>query len=84
MNSRIGATSAVMEVLCWSNVVKNELGMKAKRSICCSLYAPPLTCGKKLWIVTERIGSTTQEVEMSFLRRMSGLSLRDHARSLVN
>lgn len=71
MNSRIGATSAVMEVLCWSIVVKNELGMKAKRFISCSLYAPPLTCGKKLWIVTERIGSTTQEVEMSFLRRMS-------------
>ncbi|KAK0146650.1 putative uncharacterized transposon-derived protein F52C9.6 [Merluccius polli] len=44
---------------------------------------PALTYGHELWVVTERTRSRVQAAEMSFLRRVAGLSLRDRVRSLV-
>uniref|UniRef100_A0A8C6M1L2 Reverse transcriptase domain-containing protein n=1 Tax=Nothobranchius furzeri TaxID=105023 RepID=A0A8C6M1L2_NOTFU len=70
----IGAASAV---------VKRELSQKAKLSFYRSIYVPTLTYGYELWVVTERTRSRIQAAEMSFLRRVAGLSLRDRVRSLV-
>ena len=36
---------------------------------------------RSLWVVTERMRSRVQAGEMSFLRRVAGLSLRDRGRS---
>nr|XP_049578940.1 vacuolar protein sorting-associated protein 4A isoform X1 [Syngnathus scovelli]XP_049578941.1 vacuolar protein sorting-associated protein 4A isoform X1 [Syngnathus scovelli]XP_049578942.1 vacuolar protein sorting-associated protein 4A isoform X1 [Syngnathus scovelli]XP_049578943.1 vacuolar protein sorting-associated protein 4A isoform X1 [Syngnathus scovelli]XP_049578944.1 vacuolar protein sorting-associated protein 4A isoform X1 [Syngnathus scovelli]XP_049578945.1 vacuolar protein sorting- len=83
IDRRIGAASAVMRTLYRSVVVKRELSQKAKLSIYRSIYAPTLTYGHELWVVTERTRSRIQAAEMSFLRRMSGLSLRDRVRSSV-
>ena len=47
-----------------------------------SIYLPTLTYGDELRVVTERIRSRIQVIEMSFLCRVSGLSLRDRVRSL--
>ena len=41
------------------------------------------TYGHELWVVTERTRSPVQAAEMSFLRRLAGLSLRDRVRSSV-
>nr|XP_049580441.1 charged multivesicular body protein 1a isoform X3 [Syngnathus scovelli] len=71
IDRRIGAASAVMRTLYRSVVVKRELSQKAKLSIYRSIY------------VTETTRSRIQAAEMSFLRRMSGLSLRDRVRSSV-
>ena len=38
---------------------------------------------KSNWVVTERTRSRIQAAEMGFLRRVSGLSLRDRVRSSV-
>ena len=65
-------------------VVVKELSQKAKLSIYQSIYIPTLTYVQELWVVTERTRSQIQAVEMGFLRRMSGLSLRDRVRSLFN
>ncbi|XP_061628220.1 uncharacterized protein LOC133477457 [Phyllopteryx taeniolatus] len=78
----IGAASAVMQTLYWYVVVK-ELSRKAKLSIYRSMYIPTLTYGCELWVVTERTRSRIHAAEMSFLRRVSGLSLRDRVRSSV-
>ncbi|KAK0132211.1 putative uncharacterized transposon-derived protein F52C9.6 [Merluccius polli] len=83
INRRIGAASAVMRTLHGSVVVKRELSRKAKLSIYQSIYVPALTYGHELWVVTERTRSQVQAAEMSFLRRVAGLSLRDRVRSSV-
>ena len=65
------------------SVVKKELSQKAKLSIYRSIYVPTLTYGHELWVVTKRTRSRIQAAEMGFLRRVSGLSLRDRVRSSV-
>ena len=81
IDRRIGAASAVMRTLHRSVVVKRELSRKAKFSILRSIFVPTLTYGHELWVVTERTRSRIQAAEMSFLRRVAGLSLRDRVRS---
>ncbi|KAL7846506.1 hypothetical protein SRHO_G00214860 [Serrasalmus rhombeus] len=66
-----------MSALYRSVVVKKELSHKARLSIYWSIYVPTLTYGHELWVMTERTRSRIQAAEMSFLRRVSGLSLRD-------
>ncbi|XP_048857101.1 uncharacterized protein LOC125724452 [Brienomyrus brachyistius] len=83
IDRRIGAASAVMRALHRSVMVKRELSQKAKLSIYQSIYVPTLTYGHELWVVTERTRSRMQAAEMSFLRRVAGLSLRDGVRSSV-
>ena len=83
IDGRIGAVSAVLPALRRSVVVKKELSQKAKFFIYWSIYVPILTYGHELWVVTERTRSRIQAAEMGFLRRMSGLSLRDRVRSSV-
>ncbi|KAK0153961.1 putative uncharacterized transposon-derived protein F52C9.6 [Merluccius polli] len=66
-----------------SAAVARELSRKAKLSIYQSIYVPALTYGHELWVMTERTRSRVQAAEMSFLRRVAGLSLRDRVRSSV-
>ncbi|TWW78306.1 hypothetical protein D4764_11G0004270 [Takifugu flavidus] len=81
IDRRIGAASAVMQTLHQSVVVKRELSRKAKLSIYRSIFVPTLTYGHELWVMTERTRSRVQAAEMSFLRRVARLSLRDRVRS---
>ncbi|TWW64289.1 hypothetical protein D4764_03G0012970 [Takifugu flavidus] len=67
-------------VMHWSVVVKRELSQKAKLSIYRSIFVPTLTYGHELWVMTERTRSQVQAAEMSFLRRVAGLCLRDRAK----
>jgi len=83
IDRRIGAVSAVMRALHGPFVVKKELSQKAKLSIYPLIYVPNLTYGHELWVVTERTRSRIQVAEMGFLRRESGLHLRDRVRSSV-
>uniref|UniRef100_A0A8C6Q2D3 Reverse transcriptase domain-containing protein n=1 Tax=Nothobranchius furzeri TaxID=105023 RepID=A0A8C6Q2D3_NOTFU len=81
INRRIGSVSAVMRTLNRSVVVKRELSQKARLSIYRSIYVPILTYGHELWVMTERTRLRIQAAEMSFLRRVAGLSLKDRVRS---
>jgi len=81
MDRRIGALSAVITALLWSVVVKKELSRKAKLSIYRSIFAPIVTYGHKICIVTERTRSQIQTAEIGFLQRVAGLSLRGSVRS---
>jgi len=49
----------------------------------CSIFVPTLTYGHKIWVVTERMRSRIQAVQMGFLRMAAGLGLRDRVRSLA-
>ncbi|TWW78064.1 R2 Retrovirus-related Pol polyprotein from type I retrotransposable element [Takifugu flavidus] len=73
IDRRIGAVSAVMRTLHRSVVVKRE----AKLSIYRSIFVPTLTYGHELWVMTERTRSRVQAAEISFLRRVAGLSPRE-------
>ena len=66
---RIGAAAAVMRTL--------RQSVMGKISIYQSLYVLTLTYGHELWVVTKRMRSQVQRAEMSFLRRVAGLTLRD-------
>ncbi|KAI3363640.1 hypothetical protein L3Q82_001272 [Scortum barcoo] len=57
IDRRIGAASAVMRSVYRTVVVKKELSRKAKLSIYRSIYAPTLTYGHELWVMTERTRS---------------------------
>ena len=81
IDRRIGAAAAVRTSLYRSVVVKRELSRKTKLSIYRSIYVPTLTYGQELWRLSERTRSRIQAAEMSFLRRVAGLSLRDRVRS---
>ncbi|TWW67219.1 hypothetical protein D4764_02G0002600 [Takifugu flavidus] len=81
IDRRIGVASTAMRALNRSVVVKKELSRKAKLSIYRSIYVPVLTYGHQRWVMTERTRSRIQAAEMSFLRRVAGLSLRDRVRS---
>ncbi|KAI3366038.1 hypothetical protein L3Q82_009865 [Scortum barcoo] len=83
IDRRIGAASAVMRSVYRTVVLKKELSRKAKLSIYRSIYAPTITYGHELWVMTERTRSRIQAAEMSFLRRVAGCSLRDRVRSSV-
>uniref|UniRef100_A0A8C6NUV0 Reverse transcriptase domain-containing protein n=1 Tax=Nothobranchius furzeri TaxID=105023 RepID=A0A8C6NUV0_NOTFU len=83
IDRRIGAASAVMRALYRSVVMKRELSQEVKFSIYRSIYVPTLTYGHELWVVTVRTRSWIQAAEMSFLRIVAGLSLRDRVRSSV-
>ncbi|KAK3530893.1 hypothetical protein QTP70_004413 [Hemibagrus guttatus] len=77
IDRRIGAAAAVMRSMYRSVLVKKGLSRKAKLSIYQSIYVPTLTYGHELWVMTERIRSRIQAAEISFLRRVAYLSLRD-------
>lgn len=66
--------SVVMWTLHRTVVVKRKLSAKAKLTIYWSVYAPTLTEGHELWVMTERTRLRIQVGEMSFLRRVTGLS----------
>ena len=72
----------VMRTLRQSVVVKRELIQNAKFSIYRSIYVSTLTYGHELWVVNRmRKILQIQAAEMSFLRRVAGLRLRDRVRS---
>ena len=62
-------------------MVKRVLSRKAKLLIYQSIYIPTLTYGHDLLVVTERMRLRMQAAEMSFVRRVAGLSLGDRVRS---
>ena len=72
---------AVLCLLYRTVVTKRELGQKAKLSIYRLVLVPTFTCDHEGWVITERTRSRIQAAEMSFLRRVAGLSLRDRVRS---
>lgn len=76
LDKQIGSGSAVMQTLYQTIVVKSELSQKAKLSIYQSFYVPTLTYGHKLWVVTNNMRSGIEEMEMGFLCKEAGLSLR--------
>ena len=78
---RIGAAGAVLRSLYRTVVTKRELSRKAKLSIYRSIFVPILTYGHEGWVMAERTRSRVQAAEMSFLRRVAGVSLRDRVRS---
>ena len=81
ISRRLGQVAAMMQSLYRTVVVKRELSHKAKLSIFRALYIPNLTYGQELWILTERMRSRVRAAEISFLRRMAGLTLHNRVRS---
>ncbi|CAF3293547.1 unnamed protein product [Rotaria sp. Silwood2] len=81
IDRRIGAASGVLRSLYCSVVTKAELSKKTKLSIFKSVYRPTLIYGHEHWVLTEKLRSRIQAAEMRFLRRTSGLTLRNKIRS---
>ena len=67
ISRRIGAAGAVLQSLCRTVVTKQELSQKAKLSVYRAIFVPTLTYGHEVWVMTQRIRSRIQAVEMSFL-----------------
>ena len=81
LDTRIGKASAIMRALHYSVVMKRELSKKAKLSIFKAVFVPILTYGHESWVMTERMRSQLQASEMSFLRKIEGVTLFNKVRS---
>ena len=81
LDTRIGKASAVMLVSHYSVVMKFQSSKKAKLSIFKTVFVPILTYGHESLIMTERVRSQVQAPEMSFLRRIEGVTLFNKVRS---
>uniref|UniRef100_A0A0S7ESH0 PPUP9356 n=1 Tax=Poeciliopsis prolifica TaxID=188132 RepID=A0A0S7ESH0_9TELE len=79
---RISVESAVMRALYSPVVVKKERRQKVKHSIPRPVYIPTFIYGHKFWVETKRVRPWIQMAEMSFLHRVSRLSLKDRVGSL--
>lgn len=60
-------------------MVKRNLSVNTKFLI----YIPTLIYGHELWVVFEKKRWQIQAAEISFLRKVAGLPLRDRVRSLA-
>ena len=82
LDTRIGKASAEMRALHNSVVMKRELSKKTKLSIFKAVFVPILTYyGHESWVMTERVRSQVQASEMSFLRRIDGVTSFNKVRS---
>ena len=81
LDTRIEKESAVMSQLYGSVVLKRELCTKAKLLVFRSVFVPILTYGHECWVMTKRLISRVQAVEMGFLQKFRGLSLFDKVKS---
>ena len=81
LDTRIGKASAVMRALHYLVVMKRELSKKTKLSIFKTLFVPILTYGHESWVMTKRVRLQVQASEMSFLRRIEGVTLFNKVRS---
>ena len=61
--------------------MKRELSKKAKLSIFKTVFVPILTYGHESWVMTERMRSQVQASEMSFWRKIEGVTLFNKVRS---
>ena len=77
LDTCIRKASVVMRQLHLSIVLKRELCTKAKLFVFRSVFVSILTYGHECWIMTEIVSSRVQAAEMSFLRKVKGLSLLD-------
>ena len=64
-------------------MVKREIGRQTNLSIYRSSAVPTLSYVHELWVVTKRTRSRIQAAEMTFPRRVAGLSLEYRVRSCV-
>ena len=81
LDTQIGKASAVMRALHYSVVMKRELSKKAKLSICKAVFVPILSYGHESWVMTKRVRLQVQASEMSFLRKIKGVTLFNKVRS---
>ena len=66
-----------MQALRCSVVMKRELSKQAKLAIFRSIFVPILSYGHESWVMTERMRSQVQASEITFLRRIEGVTLLD-------
>ena len=66
LDTRIGKACAVIRQLCRSVVLKRELCTKVKLCVFRSIFVPILTYGHECWVMTERVRSRAQAIEMGF------------------
>jgi len=77
LDTRIGKSNTVLRELYRSVTTKRELSNTAKLSVFKSVFVPILTYGHDSWVMTERVLSQVQVVEMGFFQGVHVMALRD-------
>ena len=83
IDTRIGKANAVLRAIYRSVVTNGSFQTPQSRQFLNrSLFFPIFTCGhESSWVMTERILSQVQQVEMGILRRVHGVTLLEKVRS---
>lgn len=81
LNSRITAASCLFNSIKWIFLNKREVAKQTKIAVYKSTYVPTLSYSSEMWTMTQRQKGRLQAMEMRFLRKIEGKTLRDKVRS---
>lgn len=81
INERIDKSNKLYFTINKTFINKKEINQKTKLKIYKTIFRPILTYASESWVLDTRTKSRLEAVEMKYLRRVKGITLRDHIRS---
>jgi hypothetical protein len=81
INARIKAAVRLFHGIKQAFLNKKEISKQTKIAVYKSTYVPTLTYGCETWNMNQRQKSRIQSMEMRFLRKIEGKTLRDRVRN---
>lgn len=81
ITERIEKSNKLYHAMNKNFISKREVTQKTKLSVYKTIFRPTLTYGSESWVLTKRMKSKLEAVEMKYLRKVKGVTLRDRVRS---
>lgn len=81
ITERIEKTNKLYYAMNRPFISKREVSQKTKLSVYKTIFRPILTYGSESWVMSNRMKGKIEAVEMKYLRRVKGVTLRDRVRS---
>ena len=81
INKRVEKTAKLYHAWNRSFIAKSEVTRETKMTVYKTCFRPVLTYGCESWVLTQGLQSKIQATEMKYLRRILGVTRKDHIRN---